>query len=163
VSFQELKLELSGVFRRGVEKPLPDAIFNDLALRVFRFQCRCSPAYGGFVRRRGLAPEEVMRWEEIPFLPTRAFKSAALVSGDPAGVERIFRTSGTTLGGDSRGEHHVMDLALYRESLLPNFKTHLLPEDDEKPSILCLLPSPEVVTDSSLSFMMGEVMRTRGG
>jgi len=84
VTFQELAKELLEVFRRGVDEPLPDPLFNDLALRVFRFQCRSNQAYGGFVIRRGLDPERVMRWEEIPFLPTRAFKTAG--SGGSGGT-----------------------------------------------------------------------------
>lgn len=163
MTFRDLAGEISTILRRGVDEPLPDRLFNDLALRVFRFQCRFNPAYRGFVRRRGLEPEDLTRWETIPFLPSRAFKSATLVSGDPADVQGIFRTSGTTGGQEGRGEHHLLDLALYRESLLPNFCAHLLADPGETPQILCLLPSPEVARDSSLSFMMGEVVRTVGG
>jgi len=162
VTFQLLAEEILGILRRGVDEPLPDRDFNDLAIRVFRFQCRSNPAYGGFVARRGVKPEQVKRWEKIPFLPSRAFKSATLVSGDPENVERVFRTSGTTRGREGRGEHHVVELALYRESLLPNFKVHLLPQGRERSMVLCLLPSPHAAADSSLSFMMGEVVRVLG-
>jgi len=55
-----------------------------------------------------------------------------------------------------------MELALYRESLLPNFKAHLFPGGGKRLPILCLLPSPEAAADSSLSFMMGEVVRALG-
>ncbi len=163
MTFQDLAEEILGILRRGVEEPLPEQLFNELAIRVFRFQCRSNQAYGGFVSRRGLDPQSVMRWEEIPFLPTRAFKTAVLVSGDAEDVERVFRTSGTTLGRGGRGEHHVVELALYRESLLPNFRAHLLPEGGEGLRVLCLLPSPDAAPDSSLSFMMGEVVRALGG
>ncbi len=162
MTFQLLAEEILGILRRGVDEPLPDRDFNYLALRVFRFQCRSNQAYGGFVARRGVNPEQVRRWERIPFLPTRAFKSATLVSGAPENVERVFRTSGTTQGRGGRGEHHVLDLALYRESLLPNFKFHLLPEGGRRVRVLCLLPSPQAAADSSLSFMMGEVVRASG-
>ena len=158
MSFQELAADLKRVFRRGVKEAIPDHIFNDLALRIFSFQCRENRAYGEFVVRRGVDPGRVTQWEEIPALPTRAFKSMALVAGNPDGVERVFRTSGTTLGRERKGEHHVLDLDLYRESLLPNFKHHLIPEEGEGLRILCLLPSPDVAPDSSLSFMMGEVV-----
>ncbi len=159
---QDLNQELLGLVRRGVHIPLPDDEFNELALRVFRFQCGANMAYGGFVARRGVDPKAVQSWEDIPFLPTRAFKSTVLVSGDPAKVERVFRTSGTTGGQKGRGEHHVLDLALYRKSLLHNFAAHLLPDisaETDEVKILCLLPSPQVATDSSLSFMMGTVVK----
>jgi hypothetical protein len=162
VSFKQLREELLTLFSLGVAEPLPDPAFNELALRVFRFQCGANPGYGGFVARRGKDLDTVSRWEDIPFLPARAFKSVPLVSGDPGGSERIFRTSGTTAGTLVRGEHHVRDLALYRGSLLPNFQAHLLPDWPAMP-ILCLLPSPEAAPDSSLSFMMGEVVRAFGG
>jgi len=162
VIFREMAEELRRIFRRGVQEPLPDGAFNDLALRIFRFQCRENRAYGGFVARRGVDPLRVTRWEGIPSLPTRAFKSMALVAGNPERVKRVFRTSGTTLGREERGEHHVLDLDLYRENLLPNFKRHLIPEGGEGIQVLCLLPSPNVAPDSSLSFMMGEVVDVLG-
>jgi len=161
VSFPELREELLALFARGVAEPLPEVVFNGLALRVFRFQCRENAPYRGFVARRGTDPDAVARWQDIPFLPTRAFKAAPLVSGDPAAVQRVFRTSGTTGGREARGEHHVLDLALYQASLLPNLQAHLLPEGGPMP-ILCLLPSPEEAPDSSLSFMMGEAVRVFG-
>jgi hypothetical protein len=161
VTFHRLREELLALFSQGVVESLPDPAFNELALRVFRFQCETNSGYGGFVSRRGLDPDGVSRWEEIPLLPARAFKSVPLVSGDPNEAERIFRTSGTTAGTQLRGEHHVRDLALYRGSLLPNFRAHLLPEGASMP-VLCLLPSPKAAPDSSLSFMMGEVVRAFG-
>ncbi len=183
----ELALELIELMRRGPESLLSDGAFNDLALRVFRFQCRTNQAYAGFVSRRGLDPQAVAAWESIPFLPTRAFKAARLVSGDQSRVELVFRTSGTTSGTQVRGEHHVLSRVLYRESLLPNFAAHLIPDllpaggpDNDSLTakgshsagdfssgnaaipILSLLPSPESTPDSSLSFMMGSVVEAFG-
>lgn len=162
MSFRGLRGELIALFSAGVGKPLSEPAFNELALRVFRFQCGSNPAYRGFVERRITDPDGVTRWEEIPFLPARAFRSLPLVSGDPGEVERVFRTSGTTGGLWARGEHHVRDLDLYRASLLPNFQAHLLPEGGSI-SMLCLLPAPETAPDSSLSFMMGAAARSFGG
>ncbi|NNM06762.1 MAG: hypothetical protein HKO65_16830, partial [Gemmatimonadetes bacterium] len=167
--------ELMELMHRGIHEPLSDREFNDFALRVFRFQCRMNQAYAGFVARRGVDPDQVGRWEAIPFLPARAFKTTRLLSGDPADVEVVFRTSGTTAGAQARGEHHVLSRALYRESLLSNFAAHLIPDllpaapaaggfPKKKPpiTILCLLPSPDTVPDSSLSFMMGTVVDAYG-
>jgi hypothetical protein len=162
VTFPDLSREILGIMEGGVRSPISDVSFNDLALRVFRFQCRANEAYGGFVARRGVDSETVSSWKEVPFLPTRAFKSMPLVSGDPGEVERIFRTSGTTQGDTARGEHHVLDLALYRGSLLGNFTEHVLPGLPSPVRILSVLPSSDSAPDSSLAFMMDEVVGIRG-
>jgi len=167
--------ELMELMRRGVHESLSDEEFNEFALRVFHFQCHTNHAYAGFVARRGVDPEKVETWETVPFLPARAFKTARLLSGEPSEVEVVFRTSGTTGGRQARGEHHVLSRTLYRESLLPNFVAHLLPEflplapltgdlstEQRAITIFCLLPSPDTAPDSSLSFMMGEVLNTLG-
>lgn len=155
LNFKALEEELLSLFRGGVDVSLSEEAFSDLALRVFRFQCRANPLYGSFVERRGLSPGALRTWREIPALPTRAFKSAPLVSGSVKDVEVVFRTSGTTRGRARRGEHHVRSLELYRASLTPNLRAHLLPEGRALP-VLALLPSPLDAPDSSLSFMVGE-------
>jgi hypothetical protein len=161
--FQGLKAELLELFRRGVHEPFPEEPFNDLAMRTFRFQLDANPVYGAFLSRRlGGDASSVERWEEIPPLPTRAFKAAPLVSGNPDSVEAIFRTSGTTQGHEGRGVHRIRSLEIYRGSLAPNFRAHLLPEGGNLP-VLSLLPSPQESPDSSLSFMIGEMAGEEGG
>ena len=86
----------------------------------------------------------------------------ALASRDPARAEAVFRTSGTTRGEGERGRHFVRALDLYRGSLLPNFRAHLFPEGGGLP-VLALLPHPKIASDSSLSFMVGEVTEALSG
>jgi hypothetical protein len=123
--------------------------FETWALRVFRHQFERVPAYRAFCERRGVTPAVVARWDDVPAVPTRAFRSAALATG-PA--EATFRTSGTSGGPDARGRHLVPHLDLYRASALPTFERHLLPDGARLP-FLVLLPSPEVRPDSSLVHM----------
>lgn len=156
MTFDELAEELVHLFRRGADAPLDDDVFDRHARRVFRFQFERNPVYGAFCRRRGMTPDRLDHWREIPPVPTRAFKHLRLVSGRPERVEAVFRTSGTSKGPGSRGEHVVRDLHLYRESLLPNFRTNLLPDGAHLP-LVSLIPSPEEVPDSSLSHMVGVV------
>jgi Acyl-protein synthetase, LuxE len=151
--FADLSRELAGVFSQGVDAFLTETKFNDLALRCFAYQLASNPLYEGFARGRGASTETVGRWQDIPPVPTSGFKAVRIVSGDPGSVEKVFRTSGTTVGAE-RGEHHVLDLELYRASLLPNFLAHLVPEDTHV-RLLSLIPSPVELTDSSLSYMIG--------
>jgi len=160
--YRGLKGELLEIFSKGIQDPIPAEEFNDLALRIFRFQCASNQAYGAFVDRRLEDPLSIEGWEEIPHLPTRAFKAAPLVAGDPGALEAVFLTSGTTGGPSGRGVHHVRSLEIYRRALEPNFRAHLLPEGELLP-ILALLPSPEEAPESSLSFMVGEMAGEGGG
>lgn len=140
----------------GAAELREEGAFGSLALRVFRAQCRWNPVYGAFVRGRGIDPEALDDWRRIPAVPTGAFRSLPLVTGgdSPEGV--TFRTSGTTAGRGSRGEHRVSDPGLYRAALLPPFREYLLPDGARLP-LLSLIPPPWELRDSSLSFMMGVV------
>jgi hypothetical protein len=156
-----LAAELVQLFGRGVEQRLDDAAFNTLALRVFAYQFRHNAPYAAYASRRGRLPEEVTHWSEIPAVPTAAFKEVALVSGAAAQAEAVFRTSGTTRGAERRGEHYLLDLALYHASLLPNFAAHLLPDGAQLP-MLSLLPPASEMTDSSLAHMIAVVLERLG-
>src|SRR5690606_4559303 len=86
---------------------------------------------------------------------------APLFCGDPAGATTIFRTSGTTRGSEKRGEHYFLDTGLYEAALMAGFSAHLLPDGGRIP-VLSMVASRGEVPDSSLSFMISEVMETVG-
>jgi hypothetical protein len=142
---------------RGVRTPLGDEGFNELALQVFRFQARAVPVYGALVRSRGMDPVQVTDWRDIPPVPARAFRSFDLLAGGPGREEAAFRTSGTTGGAGDRGVHRVLDLGLYRASLLSNAAAHLNPEGGSL-RVVALLPPPSERPDSSLVHMAGVLM-----
>ncbi len=124
-------------------------------------QFACNTPYRLYCERRGATPESVRHWTEVPAVPTDAFKAAALVCEGAGEARTVFRTSGTTQGAERRGEHHFPDLSLYDAALREGFRAHLLP-DGARLAILSLVPPPEEVPDSSLSHMVGEVMRAFG-
>lgn len=133
---------------------MTDELFNELALRVFAFQYDQNRTYGRYSAGRGATPDTVSRWEEVPAVPATAFKHVDLIAGDPSSAEAVFQTSGTSRGMRDRGRHLVRSLALYRASLLPPFRRHLLPDGARLP-FLSLVLSPEAAPDSSLSYMVG--------
>jgi hypothetical protein len=153
-AFPRLADELTALFARGVDVPLDEGAFNVLALRVFGHQVESNATYRGFCVARGVRPSGIVRWEEVPAVPATAFKHLELVSSDGRPVEAVFLTSGTTGGHGARGRHLVPSLALYRASVLPNFRAALLPEGERLP-LLSLVPSPAEAPDSSLSTMVG--------
>ena len=127
-----------------------DAPFEELARAVFAFQYEANPPYRAFCDRRGRTPDSVARWQEIPALPTTAFKSVDLAC---APADKVFRTSGTTEGGERRGRHLVPRPDLYRRGALAHFRRMVLP-DGIRPRIVGLLGSPDVLPESSLTQMV---------
>jgi len=159
---QDLTKRLLATIDRGAAAPLRDDEFDELARDVFRHQFDNNPLYRAYCERRGQTPSDVRGWLDVPSVPTDAFKAAPLVSGgDPAKAVVVFRTSGTTAGASRRGAHYLIDTQLYRSSLLAGFRRHLLPEAQPMP-ILSLVPDFADEADSSLSFMISEVVAAFG-
>jgi len=158
----DLISRLLATIGRGAAAPLDDGSFDGLARDVFRHQFENNPLYRAYCERRGRTPVDVHGWLDVPSVPTDAFKAAPLVAGDPAQAVVVFRTSGTTGGASRRGAHYLIDTQLYRASLLAGFQHHLLPEGRPMP-ILSLVPDFAEAADSSLSFMIDEVVAAFGG
>jgi hypothetical protein len=156
-SSDSLRAELLRRIHAGVESPLPDAEFNELALTAFRYQFACNAPYRAYCERRGATPDLVREWGDIPAVPTDAFKAAPLVCGDPATARAVFRTSGTSAGAARRGQHFFPDLTVYDAALLAGFAAHLLP-DGAKLRMLSLVPPPAEAPNSSLSHMIRAVI-----
>ncbi len=159
---EELRSELLRLFADGADAPLDDEPFGELALRVFAHQFEHNEAYRAYCERRGARPDSVTSWRGVPAVPTAAFKEVDLVAGPAGGGERLFRTSGTTRGRERRGRHIVLDPSLYDASLEAGFRTFVLPDGASLP-ILSLVPSPDELRDSSLSYMAGRLMTSLSG
>ena len=153
-SFLALAEKLVRRFDAGVRGAWPEPELEALALAAFALQFERIPAYRAFCERRGRTPADVKSWREVPAVPAQAFKALELYAGGSERPDAIFRTSGTTLGKDVRGRHLVPRLELYRRSLLPPFKEHVLTARG-RIRFVSLIPSPESLPGSSLSFMVG--------
>lgn len=126
--------------------------FDELALRVFRYQYEGNEPYRRFCDRRGRTPASVASWTEIPAVPVTAFKHADLVvAGLPEGL--TFVTSGTTQGTETRGRHRVPDPSIYRAAALDHFVRCVLP-DGLRPRFLVLAPALAEQPQSSLCQMI---------
>jgi hypothetical protein len=136
--------------------PAPE--FEAWALRVFAHQYERNAPYRAYCDRRGVTPGSVAHWQDVPAVPTTAFRRLDLACG-PA--EAVFRTSGTT-DPETRGRHAVPHLALYRAAALGTFARFVLPDGARLPCLV-LLPSPGERADSSLVRMcawVGEALAT---
>jgi hypothetical protein len=141
----------------------PDARrFDPLALDLFAFQFQQNRPYRNLCMARGLTPDTVSSWMQIPAVPAAAFKEFRFSCLDPPELpEAEFMTSGTTRGIKNRGTHIVPRLMVIHSAILPHFERFLLP-DGARLKMLILAGSPTVWPKSSLSYMM-ETVRSRFG
>jgi hypothetical protein len=160
--FRELADDLVERFQGWEGESWPEARFDELARRAFAVQFEGNIPYRNWCVARGIRPEGVGTWREIPPVPTAAFRAVDLAVGAPEDAPLRFRTSGTTGGGGGRGRHPVVAPDLYRASLLGPFRRFVL-AGRERPRVLTLVPPPSEAADSSLGFMLEEVRLRLGG
>lgn len=124
-----------------------DDDFEHLALAIARYQARHAPGFARLVRAsksglRGL--------EEIPPVPTAAFREAR-VAVHPSDLDAaVFLSSGTT--DVARSAHPFRTLDTYRTLSLIQARAALLPHA-ERATVVALLPPPTDPPSSSLGYM----------
>src|SRR5579884_3691606 len=156
-----LERRILDVIYAGAGAPLPEARFNRLALDVFAFQYGANEPYRRFCDLRGATPRDVQRWQDVPYVPTAAFKEVPLTCFPPEEARLVFTTSGTTSAGEKHGTHYLLTPELYDASLLAFFEAALLPDGARLPLYVLAQP-PAEAPHSSLSHMFGVVERTLG-
>lgn len=161
--------DIAAFIASGDDDDEDEARFTRLARRVFARQFARNGPYRAFCTARGLFPESISDWREIPAAPALAFKHFALTCAPenacvPERGGRVFHSSGTTGAETSR---HFLDagaLDLYRASLTAGYRRFVLPD---RPGtgmpILALLPPLSAAPHSSLSFMLDHLCGLFGG
>jgi hypothetical protein len=157
----ELDRDLLAFIEQGAA-PRPSGDFDRLALRVFALQYNNIPLYRRFCDRRGLTPTDVESWEQIPAMPTDAFKAADLVLWPEATV-RIFETSGTSSAAErGRVAYDAGGLKLMDATIRAAGARFLFP-DGLRPTILVLAPSPELAPHMIMVYGMNRLIEYFGG
>lgn len=158
IDFNSLAGELIDSFQQPITGCWSNSVFSGLASKVFEYQYGSNPIYARYAKKKGVTPANLKDWKEIPPVPTLAFKEFPIISGDSKAVERVFETSGTSLGPRERGKHHIIDLALYRASLMANMRHQFYSDENSLPLLFALVKDPVQSPSSSLSFMLGEAL-----
>jgi hypothetical protein len=127
--------------------------FEALALEVFRHQFANVAPYRDYCRALGVHDDDVTRLDDIPAVSTLAFKYTRLSGTDGSACEKIFLTSGTTIGRSERGTHIVSHPDIYRASALAHLQKMMFP-DRPKMRILAMHPTADRMPESSLSQMI---------
>ena len=127
--------------------------FNYFAMKTFTFQYRNNLIYKKYCDLIGFNLDNVFSIKDIPYLPIILFKKKKIKSF--MGNSKLFFTSsGTT--SKNLSTHHLNKIENYKESFSRSFKSFYGPLDDL--TILALLPSYLKQKNSSLIFMMNELI-----
>jgi len=145
-------------FSDRIFRDLNDREFNEIALELFARTKEHNPVYAKFVSALFPAGCEPSGVTSIPCLPVSFFKTHKVYAAETP-PQKTFLSSGTT--GMERSSHHVADLELYRRSLAEGF--HRCYGDPSDYLIAALTPTPEENPDSSLLFMISELMHATTG
>ena len=136
--------------------------FSELALELYGLQFKHNSAYRKICEARGLTPEVVEHWTQIPAVPAAAFKELELTSLAPGERTAVFHSSGTTGQTSSRHFHNAESLAVYEASLWTWFEQNIFPNSGawlEALSLVFLTPNPMAAPHSSLVHMFEIVRR----
>ena len=134
-------------------------LFDRLALELFGLQFQNNPAYRKICEARGMTPLLVKHWNQIPVVPTAAFKELELTSLPTAERSTTFHSSGTTEQKNSRHYHSVESLEAYEASLWTWFKSHF----DMGSEFIFLTPNGNAAPRSSLVHMFETIRQKTGG
>jgi phenylacetate-coenzyme A ligase PaaK-like adenylate-forming protein len=126
--------------------------FEKKALEVFKFQRENCSVYKEYVRILNRPDPTCI--EEIPFLPISFFRSQKIIANEKK-AEIVFKSSGTT--DSDRSQHLVADIELYKTSFLRSYEQFV--GKPEEQVILALLPNYVEQGDSSLVFMVDELIK----
>jgi hypothetical protein len=148
-------MNLAEEIRPSVFKISGDDDFNDLAMKIFRFQYKTNTLYRELSDLLGADPGKTDHYLKIPFIPISFFRDHKIISGDDQVFEKIFLSSGTT--GSIPSRHFIKDLKFYEESFLHCFK--LFYGDPGKFRFLALLPGYLERQGSSLVYMLDYLIR----
>jgi hypothetical protein len=148
-------MNLAEEIRQSIFKISGDEAFNDLALKIFRFQYKTNSIYREFSDLLGVEATKIDNYLRIPFLPISFFRDHRIISGDKPEYDKIFTSSRTT--GVAPSRHFIKDLKLYEESFTRSFR--LFYGEPEKYRFLALLPGYLERQGSSLVYMLDYLIR----
>jgi acyl-CoA synthetase (AMP-forming)/AMP-acid ligase II len=131
--------------------------FETLALALARFQARACPGYARLVRQR---QSQLAALDDIPAVPSDAFRWTRVAVHPPALDVTRFFTSGTT--GTERGAHPLRTLRTYAELSL-RFGRQALVARAGRHTVVAVAPLLDEPPSSSLGYMMGVFMEAFDG
>src|SRR5438552_10580225 len=179
-SFNEFSARVHDFVRSAMVEPgdANQRLFDGLALELFALQFEHNLVYRKFCEARGISPQIIEHWTQIPAVPTAAFKEVELSCLPVTERASVFYSSGTTEHRPSRHFHNADSLGLYEVALLAWFSDRVLADSQwsiasiQTPApdglaidcwrLAILTPQPAQAPHSSLVHMFDTIRRAMG-
>jgi hypothetical protein len=158
---RQLDRDILDYVKRGLDNCDTEG-FNRLALREFELHYHTVTPYRRFCQDKGAMPGNIERWEQIPAVPSMAFKKFVMTSFPEEQAEQRYFTSGTTdplnkgkIMRDSGGVEliNTANGLLTREYLFP---------DIDRMKMLLMVPSPQMAPGMGMAVGLDVVRRMFG-
>jgi hypothetical protein len=75
-----LTQEVLSIIEAGVDAELSEERFNDLSLRIFRFQYQTNTIFREFCDVKKVRVDDVTRWQDVPMVYNDMFKTHLIAS-----------------------------------------------------------------------------------
>lgn len=131
----------------------PTESFDALALDLARFQAAHIPAIARLAHARHAQFSHARDASVIPGVPTDVFRLARIAAHPRDCDVALFRTSGTTQGAATRGEHPLRTTETYEHAAMSWGRLFLWPDRSDLRALVLAPPLVEQ-PDSSLGFML---------
>lgn len=142
-----------------------ERLFNELALREFAVQYKNVKPYREYCLQKKTAPDNIQRWQDIPAVPSAAFKTHNLASFPLERTVQHNLTSGTT-GRRNRGRIYrdESSLMLVKKANSLMTRTFLFP-DTARMRIMLMAPSPDMAPGMGMAIgleLVRQMFGTKG-
>lgn len=158
---ERLHLRVRAFIDASARELAPAEPFARLAWDLAAHQARHVPAIARLFRARGQDPALPGDVDAIPAVPTDVFRLTRVAAFPESETARVFRTSGTTQGALTRGEHALRTTATYEAAALAWGRRMLFP-DGGPFRVIGLAPPLVEAPDSSLGFMLDRFAESVG-
>lgn len=157
--------EVLPILEAGVDAELSEERFNDIAIRMFRFQHRTNAIFREFCDAKKVDVESVTRWQDVPLVYNDMFKTHLIASFPLEQAVLGCLTGGTTsltqrgrIFRDEDGKRLVFtaNRIMTGSYLFPDF------EEGKRCRILVLAPSPELAPSMGMAIGIDQTRRHFG-
>ena len=135
--------------------------FNKLSIALFKLQFTAIDSYARYCAKKGVTPDNINDYLQIPPMPVSAFKSDDIFIYSNDQIHLTFKTSGTS--GNERGRAYFSKSGAELTSLaiIENAKNFMFPDKIDT-RFLLVAPPPEAAPELTMTFGITEVMKNVG-